>query len=188
MQVPEKRPVRELFRFLTSWEMLVVQGISVALVMFAPDDVLTQYPMLGEFVDSMETWIPSVADYRSRSDFPQVAGMYFSVMFVVTPIILFYSPKMKNLVFMHGEIDYATRPIRFLIASVVFFALCIFVPPFFYCWNHAQEEFFTLFPVKSSKFSLAVLGWFSAGGGAWAIISHTIWIPIFAVKKIFFKK
>ena len=182
------QPVRELLRFLSSWEMLVVQGLSMSIVGLSPDDVLTRYSVLATFVHWLGTWIRPVVHYQQLSQFPQITGVYFSIMFLVTPIILFYSPKMKRLVFRYGEAGFIERPIRFCVGAIMLCLFCILSIPFFYIWNRAEDEFFPFLHIGSSKFSLAIVGWVAAGGGAWVIISHTIWFPIFAVLKICRKK
>ncbi|MEJ8794665.1 hypothetical protein WKR88_00055 [Trinickia caryophylli] len=183
MTSSEKKPVRELLRFWTSWEMLIIQGVSVAIVVFSPDDVLTQYPMLSEFVDVVARWFPPLSAQQRVSEFPQVTGLYFSVMYFVTPLILFQSPRAKNEIFKGGK-NYDIRPIRYWVAAVMCCAFCLLSPFFLYLWDDAKDELLPSTPIRSSKLWLAVLGWTSAGGWAWLTISHTMWIPIFAVGKI----
>jgi hypothetical protein len=185
MSTCDKNPVRELLRFLLSWEMLVIQSTSVALVVFAPDDVLTKHPELRSFVSVVEKWIPPVVDYQSVSSFPEISGFYFSIMFLLTPIILFYSPYMRDLTFKFSVIDYKSRPIRYWVAAIVCCLFCVLTPPFLYFWNDAKYEFFPSMPIRSSKISLAMLGWFAAGGAAWILVSHAIWLPVVVVKRAF---
>ena len=90
MSISKNSPIGGTFHFLTSWEILVVQGVSVAIVAFSPDDVLSRYSILARFVGAVAEWIPAVGVYQRVSVFPQVSGLYFSVMFFVTPLILLY--------------------------------------------------------------------------------------------------
>ena len=188
MPSSNRQPIRELLRFLLSWEMLVIQGVSVALAVFAPDDVLSRYPEVDTFVHTVEKWIPPVVGYQAVSDFPQVTGVYFSIMFLLTPIILFYSSYMRNLTFRFSEIEYDLKPVRYWIAAVVCALFCAFTPPFLYFWNDAKYEFFPSMPIRSSKVSLAFLGWFAAGGGGWILVSHAMWLPLFVIKRVFGKR
>jgi hypothetical protein len=180
------QPVRELLRFLMSWEMLLVQGASVALVVFTPDDVLNRHAALGSFVDVVAEWLPPVAAHQRVSEFPQVTGLYFSIMFFVTPVILAYSGYMRRLVFKNSN-EFDRKPMRYCISAITCFIFCMFSPPFLYIWNDARYEFFPSIPIRSSKISLGAVGWFSAGGAAWVMISHSIWIPVVVIRRMFAK-
>ncbi len=66
------------------WQIAHVIGIALpALVFwFAPDDVLTRYPVLATITGVLKEWIPSVRNMAEFSTFPQVAELGMSAIFV----------------------------------------------------------------------------------------------------------
>ena len=178
MSIPKNSPIEGTFHFLTSWEMLVVQGISVAIVAFSPDDVLTRYSILAGFVAAVAEWIPAVRAYQRVSEFPQVSGLYFSVMFFITPLILLYSFRRRGVLLESMVAAYEKRPIRYCILAVPACAFFLSMPLVSYIFVNGKNEWFPSMPMRSSKLSLAILGWLAAGGSAWSAISCVMLVII----------
>lgn len=175
----EKKPAWGWFDFLATWEMLVIQGISVAIVVFSPNDVLTRYPMVAGFVGAVAEWIPAVIALQRVSDFPEVSGLYFSVMFLVTPLIVVCAFRTREPVVAAMATAFVGRSVGFWFLVVLFSTFFLFTPFLFYMWNSGRNELFPLMPMRSSKLSLAVLGWCESGGVAWVLVSHVMQISIY---------
>jgi hypothetical protein len=183
MESPEKRPERELLHFLTSWEMLIVQGVSVALVALSPDDVLARYPSLAVFVSAAAEFIRPISAYQRVSDFPQVSGLYFSVMFFVTPLMVLYSWRMRSHA-LRGITEMSKkRPMVWFVAAISTIVIGVITPILLYVWANGSEVFPSM-PMRSSKMSLALLGWLAAGGLAWGLATEALFIAVVLMRKL----
>jgi hypothetical protein len=168
---------------MTSWPLRLTLGLSVLIVVLSPDDVLTRYPVLAGFVNMMARWIRPISAYQRVSEFPEVTGLYFSVMFVVTPIMLLHFVGRVHLIFMKIEGAFSKRPIAAF--PIMIGGILLAVDSFFLTYIRADgDEWVSRIPMRSSKLSLAVTGWFAAGGCAWLLIPGGIGAIIVVIRKV----
>lgn len=182
-----KQPIRELLRFLTSWQMLVIQGGGIAIVALSPNDVLTRCPALREFVYFISRVIPPVEAYQKVSNFPEVSGLYFSVMFCVTPLLTLYAWKTRRYAIEGIEIASKRRPTMWVVAALMSIPFCMSMPLLLYVLANGSE-IFPLMPMRSSKTSLAVFGWAAAGGVAWVLVPHGLCLTVVLTRKLLEQK
>ncbi|PTB19488.1 hypothetical protein C9I57_17530 [Trinickia symbiotica] len=178
----EQRKPNELLLLLTSWESLTVFLSSIAIPFVAPDDVLTRHAILAQFVDHMSMWFPAIKSHQALSQFPQVAGLYYSTMHLLTPLFVIYSYRMR--IFYHSRM--ARQPVKsyfaaFLLTIISFGGLYIT----FFSSTPVQFE---SMPVADSKLNLALTGWVFGGGAWWWTIGTTLITFILIFKQIGVKK
>lgn len=164
--------------------MLIIQGISVAIVVFSPNDVLTRYPMVASFVATVAGWFPAVKSLQRVSDFPEVSGLYFSVMFFVTPLVLVCAFRARESVVRGMTGAWVRKSVGQWFLVVLLCAIWLTMPFSSYVWNDGRDELFRFLPMRSSKLVLAILGWCAAGGLAWAGVSYAMFIFIYVVRNV----
>jgi hypothetical protein len=72
------------------WQIAHVVGIALPaqIFWFAPNDVLTRFPALASITGMMKEWIPSVRKMAEFSNFPQVAELGMSSIFVCALLLV----------------------------------------------------------------------------------------------------
>lgn len=182
MPSPNKKSARQSFRILIDREILVILGLSVAIVAFTPDDILSRQPVLATFVETVTDLIPPISAYQRVSAFPELSALYFSVMFLATPFLLIYSWRTRRYALQCIETAANERPFVWYMAAILSTAFCFAMPPVLYIWANGSE-FFPLMPMRSSKVSLALFGWVAAGGVGWLLLPHGVCIAVVFLKK-----
>jgi hypothetical protein len=179
--MPNSNKKPALDRFLIAREILVIQGVSVALVAFSPADILSRQPALARFVAIVADWIPPISAYQRVSEFPEVCGFYFSVMFLITPVLLLYSWRTRGYALQCIATAAERRPLVWNVTSIASIGFCLIMPLVLYLWANGSEVF-PLMPLRSSKVSLAIFGWIAAGGVGWLLLPHGICVAVIFLK------
>jgi hypothetical protein len=180
------RYVKNLGRFLK-----VLYGVGFFFAFNAPDDVLTQYPLLRGFTSLMMEIFPAISAVANRSEFPEVSTLYLSVSWFFSPLYLLYEsgkyytfdPEKKRFF----EI-WSKRPTRWMwIKHSMIFLIFTIISFFFMLYYNGRD--FNIMPFNSHRVALGLLGWLIAGGGVVIILPSLGLMAFYQVKwiKIFFK-
>lgn len=154
----------------------ILAGLLIAL--YAPENILDQLPVLKPFTQLMSTIFPPIEYYALKSKFPQVSELYFSLMWVFSPLHFYYlnadfraqrfewARKWKRIEFdvpYHGFKQYANR-----IFITVFLMPVLIIVGLFY--NKGYD--FNLLPINSSRTALGLFGFWFAGAGSFALLLY----------------
>jgi hypothetical protein len=183
------RYVKNLRRFFKT-----LYGIGLVFALNAPDDILTQYPLLHGFTSLMTQIFPAINAVAKRSAFPEVSTLYLSVSWFFSPLYLLYESGKY-----YCEFDSGTR--RFLEArhkqptrwKWIKHAICILflIIGFVLFAFYYDGSDFNIAPFNSHRMALGLAGPLIAGGiGVAAIFPALVILIFFQMKwmKIFFKE
>ena len=174
----------DLLPFLFSWQMSIIIGLGVLITLFAPDNVLTRYRAIAVFVEWMGGWISPIAAYRRASKFPEIAGLYFSVMFIVTPLIMIHLFSRIDLILRDAASAFDRKPLLSYFSAMILIFIAGAMPFMLYVWADGAEIIPSI-PINSSKLALGIFGWLAAGGIAWILIPYGVGVLIVAIKRLF---
>ncbi|WP_186122405.1 hypothetical protein [Burkholderia gladioli] len=162
----------ELPVFLASWEGSAVIFLSIFMALFLPADVLSRGGPLSDFVGWMSRFFPLIEGYGRLSKYPEVTKVYFSIMLVVSPILIRHFVK-ERMQYMKGRIEMRkNNPSKFLRTGLLLNLFCIVV---FYLWIFKNDGFYySVMPVVDGRFSLAIYGLVYAGGAIWFLVSTPV--------------
>ncbi|WP_208455610.1 hypothetical protein, partial [Burkholderia gladioli] len=139
---------------------------------FLPADVLSRGGPLSDFVGWMSRFFPLIEGYGRLSKYPEVTKVYFSIMLVVSPILIRHFVK-ERMQYMKGRIEMRkNNPSKFLRTGFLLNLFCIVV---FYLWIFKNDGFYySVMPVVDGRFSLAIYGLVYAGGAIWFLVSTPV--------------
>ncbi|WP_186149626.1 hypothetical protein [Burkholderia gladioli] len=162
----------ELPVFLASWEGSAVIFLSIFMALFLPADVLSRGGPLSDFVGWMSRFFPLIEGYGRLSKYPEVTKVYFSIMLVVSPILIRHFVK-ERMQYMKGRIEMRkNNPSKFLRTGFLLNLFCIVV---FYLWIFKNDGlYYSVMPVVDGRFSLAIYGLVYAGGAIWFLVSTPV--------------
>ncbi|WP_186166003.1 hypothetical protein [Burkholderia gladioli] len=162
----------ELPVFLASWEGSAVIFLSIFMALFLPADVLSRGGPLSDFVGWMSRFFPLIEGYGRLSKYPEVTKVYFSIMLVVSPILIRHFVK-ERMQYMKGRIEMRkNNPYKFFRTGFLLNLFCIVV---FYLWIFKNDGFYySVMPVVDGRFSLAIYGLVYAGGAIWFLVSTPV--------------
>lgn len=151
----------------------ILLGALVALL--APADVLDRISWMKVAIDYLQSIYPAMASYVKKSEFPQVAGLYFFIMAMHAPFHIPYVYKeFKARSASHRQEWNAgsSGKMRFVISAVVVgpmltVFLVFFNPGYDLAWM----------PLNSSRWALAGFGWIVAGAAAVVVLTTSVlWV------------
>lgn len=158
--------------------MMMLHIVGVLIAWIAPIDVLTRYPALRSLVLFIGEIFPVVNSAVERSTFPEVTGLYFSVMYASMPLRVFDGVR-----FAYFERNYTLGKIRASMRSRI--EVSIFIP-FLLCFGVVALTFgrpyyeINVFPISESRFLLGLVGPIFAGGmEAFGMSVGLVWTYIF---------
>lgn len=142
--------------------MLVLHIVGALIAWFAPVDVLGQYPVLRSLASIAGDISPVVNSAAKKSAFPEVAELYFAVMYISMPVRVFDGVRIFYL-----ERNYTLEKIR---ASLRGRILVSFSLIFFFCFGVVALLFgrpyyeINIMPISQSRIWLGLIGPIFAGG------------------------
>lgn len=71
-----------------NWSVIAYLFFGLLLALFLPEDISLNKTYIGRFCSMIVATVPSISNYAKISDFPDVATVFFSVMWVLTPFML----------------------------------------------------------------------------------------------------
>lgn len=71
-----------------NWSVIAYLIFGLLLAMFLPEDITLDDTLIGKFCSMMAALVPSIPNYAKISNFPNVATVFFSVMWLMSPPIL----------------------------------------------------------------------------------------------------
>ena len=137
--------------------------LSIPLALFMPEDVFAKWTGTKAWFDFVAQYISIVANYPSRSAFPQVTGFYFSIVVPITLCFFWVTIKIPRLV-NEDRIKANRARLGFLYDVFAWFValLLIFLAYFGLAVNPGYD--FNLMPINRSRIALALFGPLFAGG------------------------
>jgi hypothetical protein len=137
--------------------------LSMPLALLAPEDVFTRWPIVKAWFELVAQYVPIVGRYANRSAFPEVSGLYFSV---VLPIALcFFWATITNPQLVDRD-RMARNRARFGIFYDMFAWLVaaglVLLAYFAVAINPGYD--FGIMPINRSRMALAFFGPLFAGG------------------------
>ncbi|MBJ9663489.1 hypothetical protein [Burkholderia gladioli] len=162
----------ELPVFLASWEGSAVIFLSIFMALFLPADVLSRGGPLSDFVGWMSRFFPLIEGYGRLSKYPEVTKAYFSIMLVVSPILIRHFVRERNR-YQRVRVELRiTNPKKF-VATGIFVALLYVL--ILYMWIFKNNGFcYVLMPIGSGRIELAVFGLMYAGLVIWVASSFLV--------------
>ena len=143
-------------------------GLAIAL--FAPVDVLERLPFLRPVTDTLAAIFPPILNYAQRSQFPEVTLIYFSLMWLLSPLTFYWIGKDSS-----NEADPViakwrrdkiivgfSSVVRFVLATIVVLPVVIV-----FCWFWNPGADLTLLPIGTSRLALGLGGYLIAGTAGW---------------------
>lgn len=162
----------DLINWISSREMILIFSVSASIVIFSSDTVLSTHPPLAAFVAAMTQYFPEIGHYQARSRFPEVTGLYFSIMLFITPAVLAQMIRTRMHVLSDMRARQKRHPVKWLISSTLIISLlisCLYI-----LINHNNGIQLPGMPIDQSKFALTASGWIFAGGAIWGSIGLLI--------------
>lgn len=160
----------QIKRFYANRWFLAVHAVAVAIALLAPAETFENHPKLAAIVGWLSGLLPTINNYASKSAFPAVTTLYFSFLLPLSPMFFFA-------VLRAGGIDerrrmrerYKASPRVWAISFFLFASVMIPVAVFFLVANPGYD--FHLAPINSSRWALAILGPFFAGGISFGVLA-----------------
>ncbi|WP_175778550.1 hypothetical protein [Burkholderia anthina] len=170
----------DLINWISSWEMILIFSVSAGIVIFSPDTVLSTHPLLATFVATIAQHFPSIGHYQAKSQFPEVTGLYFSIVPFITPMVLVQMIRTRANTLTDMRVRRRRHPVKWLtsvilIIPVVIFGLYILI-------EHNNGIQLSGMPIDRSKFALTVFGWIFAGGAIWGGVGILIILSMAVLK------
>jgi hypothetical protein len=73
--------------------LLLMMAVCTTYALLIPEDVLTRFPVLTGFTSFMENLFPAIGSFAKFSPVPEVVRLYYSTMWAVLPVALFWFVK-----------------------------------------------------------------------------------------------
>lgn len=158
--------------------MMMLHIVGALIAWCAPIDVLGRYPTLRSLVLFLGEIFPVVNSAVERSIFPEVTGLYFSVMYASMPLRVFDGVR-----FAHLERNYTFWKIRASMRSRIGVLISV---PLLLCFGVVALTIgrpyyeINVFPISQSRFLLGLAGPIFAGGmEAFGMSVGLVWTYIF---------
>ena len=143
-------------------------GLAIAL--FSPTDVLDRLPWIRNISTPLSEIFPPIRFYAQKSMYPQIAELYFTVMWILSPLTFYWLGKdfseKTEPVLAKWKNDYRTLSIGKKL-NVIFCILIILPSLIYFCWFLNRGYDLIWLPINSSVFALGTGGYFLAGTGGW---------------------
>lgn len=144
---------------------LIIVGFFIA--QFASESILDKYYYLQSITLKLKSIFPPIAGYAAKSKFPQVSELYFSYMWLISPVCFWASVQLVR----NNEGLKSWKPktwgeqINVFIVGVLLFSLLGY---FTFFINPGYD--YNLLPINSSRLALGMFGYiFSGSGGAFLL-------------------
>jgi len=172
----------DLKRLFLSLEGMFITLVAVIIGLLLPEDILSRFPVLEDFVRGVGSHFPQVVAYQRKSAFPEVAGLYFTTLLCITPLLLVYFIRDRDCYLPRMCAEFERRPFRFLFGVLFLMALS------FWClldaYTRADGFSYKSAPIATSRLALTTVGFFFAGGSAWGSVASVFLV----ISAIFYKK
>ena len=86
----------QLIHEFTQWPILVLLLVSVLLALVIPPRLLQALPGSFEFLHAVTDRVPAIQDYIEKSRFPDIATVYFPIMFLLSPLHALWAWKLMS--------------------------------------------------------------------------------------------
>lgn len=155
--------MKEWFKKTVGWPMPVFFAVSFLLVYIIPPHWMRAMPGMNEFLEFVPAQLPGIQKYIDVSNMPEIAAVFFPIMALLSPLMLIEAwrqPASPE----RWTTNFWGRPVfnsfRVLLGS-------LFLVGGSWVTYFVGGYELNAFPIKDSRLYLALLGGFSAGGGAW---------------------
>ncbi|MGH8616561.1 MAG: hypothetical protein ACREUW_02635 [Burkholderiales bacterium] len=156
----------------------LAQGIfllGVIIALFAPTDIVDRLPRVRQISIPLSQVFPPIEWYIKKSSFPQVTELYFTVMWLLSPLSFYWMGKDLAIEPKIGEWK-KTLEERVIVLTIgrILFVLILIPLLLLGGWYFNQGYDFLWLPVNSSRFALATGGYLLAGTGGWWVLQFGV--------------
>lgn len=165
----------KFIRELTSWPFLVLIACSFLLTYLVPPE--GAIPGINWVLRYLVEYVPSLSMHVKASAFPELASVYFPLMFLISPLAFLHIWLLEDQKLYWKEL-FETKPVRtfFRLLLMIPF-ICAFAWGTFYVGGYQLDSL----PWHESKLVLATLGYAPTGGVFWGGLA----MFIFGLKTLF---
>ncbi len=156
---PARSLPNQIAHEVAQWPFLVILSASVLLTFVIPPGAVRATPSLAALLDWIIATVPAVHDYVRHSRFPEIASVYFPMMFLLSPLHFVWMWKTMSTTFWDRQ--FATTPVAAvfrLLAALLLAALAGFMA---FMEGGMQLR---IIPWNESRIALALAGYVASGG------------------------
>ena len=141
----------------------VPYALSILLALLVPEDAFSKWSWAKGWFDLVAQLVPIVGNYARRSAFPEVAGVYFSIVILMAPCIFMAAMTTRGLV--NEPAIRSLRVRRGLLYEVpAWLMVLLFLFLTYFCVAINPGYDYNLMPINRSRIALALFGPLFAGG------------------------
>jgi hypothetical protein len=161
------------------------QIFGVVLMIFAPVDVLSRYPLLAVLIEFISGLVPSINKWAAHSPWPDATKLFFTYCWLTIPvqivIIERHKPSKSNFIYFHKTHKQFYRPILLIFMTVTFTLL-----NYYYAVPYTESSIPFDVNAYRSKLVQSLYGVFMAFGVVNLVVCLIWWVK--NIRFIYFDK